>query len=86
VGLGLIYAFAIEPVFSGLSSLNDSLRSVADFLPGANASALSQALTAGNQAFQEAPIDPARSVLVTLLYAVVFVIITALVFRWRDVT
>jgi ABC-2 type transport system permease protein len=87
VGLGLIYAFAIEPVFSGLSGLNDSLRSVADFLPGANASALSQAFqTAGNQAFQEAPIDPARSVLVTLFYAVVFVIITALVFRWRDVT
>jgi ABC-2 type transport system permease protein len=87
VGLGLIYAFPVETVFSGLSSLNDSLRSVADFLPGENTSALSQAFqTAGNPAFQEASIDPARSVLVMLLYAAVFVLITALVFRRRDVT
>ena len=88
VGLGLIYAFAIEPVFAGLSSVSESLRAIADFLPGVSTSVLSLALieTPGNPEFQESLPDPTRSALVMLLYAAVFVLVTALVFRQRDVT
>jgi len=88
VGLGLIYAFVIEQVLSGLSPLSESLRTLVEFLPGVNTSALSQALvvSAGNPTFEEDLLNPARSTLVILLYIMVFVLITLLVFRQRDVT
>ncbi|MDQ3841628.1 MAG: ABC transporter permease [Actinomycetota bacterium] len=88
VGLGLTYAFVVEQVLSGLSILSESLRRVVEFLPGVNTSALSQALvvSAGNPAFEEDLLNPARSTLVILLYIAAFVVITVLVFRQRDVT
>jgi ABC-type transport system involved in multi-copper enzyme maturation permease subunit len=87
VGLGLIYAFTIEPVFSGLLDLSESLRGVNGFLLGTNTSALSQAFqTASNPMLTGDFIDPAQSVLVMLIYATVFVLVVALVFRRRDVT
>lgn len=88
VGFGLIYAFTIEPVSSNLSALNGSLRAIAELLPGANTSTLSLALVeaSGNPALEENLRDPARSAMVVLIYATVFVLTTALVFRQRDVT
>jgi ABC-type transport system involved in multi-copper enzyme maturation permease subunit len=88
VGLGLIYAFVVEQVLKGFSTLSESLRTVVEFLPGVNTAALSQAFVdpAGNPALEEGLINPARAVLVILLYTAVFVLITALVFRRRDVT
>ena len=82
------YAFAIEPVFAGLSALSEALRTVAGFSPGVNTSVLSLTIveTAGNPGFEESLPDPTRSALVMLLYAAVFVLVTALVFRQRDVT
>ncbi len=84
----MIYAFAIEPVSSNLSALNGSLRAIAELLPGANTSTLSLALVeaSGNPALEENLRDPARSAMVVLIYATVFVLTTALVFRQRDVT
>jgi ABC-2 type transport system permease protein len=88
VGLGLIYAFVVEQVFKGFSTLSESLRTVVELLPGVNTAALSQAFVdpAGNPALEEGLINPARAVLVILLYTAAFVLITALVFRRRDVT
>jgi ABC-2 type transport system permease protein len=80
VGLGLIYAFAIEPVFAGLSTLSKFFQTIAELLPGVNTSVLSVAF------FQEGTLDPARAALVMLLYIAVFVLIAALAFRQRDVT
>ena len=85
VGLGLIYAFVIEQALSRLSILSEALRTVARFLPGVNTSSLSRTL-AGDPQFGQELLDPAWSVLVMLLYAAAFVLITALVFRRRDVT
>ncbi len=88
VGLGLIYAFVIEQLLKGVSDLSESLRTVVEFLPGVNTAALSQAFVdpAANPALEEELIHPVRAVLVILLYAAAFVLITALVFRRRDVT
>ena len=88
VGLGLIYVFVIEQVLSGLSILSEFFQTVAEFLPGVNTSTLSQALAgaAENPALGQDLLDPARSVLVMLLYTAAFVLVTALVFQRRDVT
>jgi ABC-2 type transport system permease protein len=85
VGLGLIYAFVVEPVFSGLSALSETLQTITGFLPGENTTVLSVAFV-GNPAFEGGGPDPARSALVLIAYTVVFLLIAALVFRQRDVT
>jgi ABC-type transport system involved in multi-copper enzyme maturation permease subunit len=84
VGLGLIYAFVVEPVFSGLSALSETLQTITGFLPGENTTVLSVAF-AGNPAFEGGGLDPVRSALVLIAYAVAFLLIAALVFRQRDV-
>ena len=87
VGLGLIYSFAVEPALSGLSTMNESVATIARFFPGASTSTLSFAFEATEDpAFSESFLSPVQSALVLLFYIVAFVLIAALVFRRRDVT
>lgn len=89
--VGLLYAFAFEPMFASLSGLNESLQEIVGLLPGVNTSALALtfAETAGdmmlNPALGGGP-GLGRSALVLGAYALIFLVITTLVFWRRDVT
>ena len=88
VGLGLIYVFALEPALSRLLGLYRPLWAVIQFFPEVNTFALSLAFETVEDpaAFGEGLPDPTQSALAALLYTLVFVLITAFVFRQRDVT
>ncbi len=87
VGLGLIYTLILEWWFSALFDLGEFFQMVAEFLPGVNTAALCAALAEAtrNPGVEEVLLVPVRSALIMLLYTVAFVLITALVFRRRDV-
>jgi ABC-2 type transport system permease protein len=88
VGFGLTYAFAIEQVFLGFLSSNESLLQIAQFLLSVNTSALSLAFAepAGNSTLEGGFFDPTRSAIVLIAYTAVFLRITTLVFCRRDIT
>lgn len=81
IGLGLVYALVVETAISGVSSFVTQLDTLYRALPGTNAGALVDALN-GNSA----PTDtPGRATLILVAYLVVFVAITTLAIRQRDV-
>ena len=91
IGLGLAYALVIEGLIFGLgSSLLSSLKNVQQWFPIANTGYLTDSFGAvrirGIRASAPPFADATHAVLVLTVYVVVFVVISAVLVRRRDVT
>jgi ABC-2 type transport system permease protein len=83
IGLGIVYAIAVEGIVINTLSLVSSLQNVQRAFPGANATALVQSF---GRARAAAPlVDPTQAVLVVAGYLVVFLVVSAAALRLRDV-
>jgi ABC-type transport system involved in multi-copper enzyme maturation permease subunit len=86
VGMGLVYALAIEFAVRGTVSGDDGIMAgVRDSLLGSNASALARSFVPDGIAGDVARIGPVRAVLALMLYAVGSSLVAWAVFRRRDV-
>ena len=89
IGLGLVYLLVLESIFLGLAPQSDTVKNIGKALPGKNTSDLANAFGNVPQGFGPpggATEDPTRAVLVLGAYLIVFVVLSALIFRQRDVT
>lgn len=93
MSLGLVYLLALESVVAGILSQNSATETVGLALPGKNAGDLLNSFGQSTQSAQGAAasqqsgletVDPAQSVLVIVVYTLVFLGIAALIFRKRD--
>jgi ABC-2 type transport system permease protein len=83
IGLGIVYAIAVEGVVINTLSLVSSLRNVQRGFPGANASALVDWF---GRARAAAPVvGPTQATLVVAGYLVVFLLVALVLLRRRDV-
>lgn len=87
IGLGLVYALALENIIGTVAFFVDQVESFRRLLLGANTGALSNYFADPNPgSFAEAArIPPERATLVLLAYLVVFLAITGAAIRQRDV-
>lgn len=90
VGLGLVWGLVLENLIRGISGSISWLEALRDWMPGANAGALIAALLPDG-VVPGAPgvvavVSGSRATAVLLSYAVVFVGVSALLVRRRDVT
>lgn len=87
IGLGLVYALALENIVGTVAFFVDQIESFRRLLLGANTSALSNYFADPSPgSFAEAArIPPERATLVLLAYLAVFLLITGLAIRQRDV-
>jgi ABC-type transport system involved in multi-copper enzyme maturation permease subunit len=90
IGLGLIYAIVLEGLVLNLTAQFSWIRAISSWFPGANATALVRsfgtAIRARGGALPAADVGPGQATLVLLVYAAVFVAVTAGLLRARDVT
>jgi ABC-type transport system involved in multi-copper enzyme maturation permease subunit len=88
IGLGLVYAIAVEGIVFGLLGQFSWVRNVEKVFPGANGTALVDSFGSVGRA-PNAPgpvVGPGQAVLVLLAYLVAFVLLSLLLLRRRDVT
>lgn len=83
IGIGLVYTLVVETAVSTVSSFLTQLEGLNNALPGTNAGILADALS-GNPATGATP-SAGQAVAILISYVVVFVAITALITRQRDV-
>jgi ABC-2 type transport system permease protein len=83
IGLGIVYAIAVEGIVINTLSLVSSLQNVQRAFPGANASALVESF--GRTRPTPALVGPTQAVLVVAAYLVVFLIVSAAALRRGDV-
>jgi len=90
VGVGLVYMLVIEGLILGIFGQAEGLREVARALPGSNATALiaSFRLPAGAGAFQQRGplVGAGQAALVLTAYTLVFLLVSGVLMRRRDVT
>lgn len=89
IGLGLIYAFAIEPTINLIVLFNEDLQTVAKLPPGQNAAALVNAFSGTEVPAGATPpvfFDPPYAALALALYTAAFLALAYLAFLRRDVT
>jgi ABC-2 type transport system permease protein len=88
IGLGLVYALAIETILFSLLGQFSWMRNVERAFPGANATALVESFASGPrpQGLPEPLVGAVQGTLVVAAYTVVFLAISALVLSRRDVT
>lgn len=89
IGLGLVWVLVIENLVRGVSFLLEFLETVYNGLLGANAGSVAAAFASTVQG-EDAPgvvtaVGPTQATLVVIAYTVVFILLSALVFRQRDV-
>lgn len=86
IGIGLIYVLLLEGLLGGVLGQLEIVRTIRQFLPGANAGALVTSFgTAIEQQVAQEPIaGPARATLVVALYLVACLLLSAVLFRRRD--
>ena len=90
IGLGLVWVIIENAIIPSLLFENKTFETIRKFLPGENASSLAQYF--GNPLPEEFTggleplVEPGRAILTLSLYAVGFVLISALITRQRDVT
>ena len=86
IGIGLIYVLLLEGLLGGVLGQLEIVRTIQQFLPGANAGALvtSFGTSIEQQAAQEPIAGPARATLVVALYLVTCLLLSAVLFRRRD--
>ncbi len=80
IGLGLIYSLVLETAVSGVAFLIEQVNTARRFLLGANAGALASYFGGS-----DSTIAPECATLILCVYLALFVAITALVIRRRDV-
>jgi ABC-2 type transport system permease protein len=88
IGLGLVYALAIEGVALSLPIEADAYETFRKFLLGENSNSLAALFGSSNEAFGVPPplVDSGQAAWVLGAYAVGFVSLAALLMRRRDVT
>lgn len=90
IGLGLVYAIAVEGIVFGILGQFSWMRSVEKVFPGANATSLVESFGSparGARGNTQGPVVGAeQAVLVLLAYLVAFVVVSAVLLRQRDVT
>jgi ABC-2 type transport system permease protein len=82
IGIGIVYAIAIEGLIVNILSVDSSLKNVQRGFPGANATALVNSF--GTNA-ANALVGPVQAILVVAGFLVVFVLVSAVLLRARDV-
>lgn len=89
IGLGLVYALLLEGVAGTLLAANEDYEAFRKFLLNENSNALINSFGSASPEGLGPPdsiVEPARAVLMLSVYAVVFVVLAALLLRRRDVT
>lgn len=94
IGLGLVYTLVLESLFLRIASFqSETVAKISKALPVRNATDLASHFGSSQQAAQISnlpaglkPIAPSHAALVLVAYVVVFLAISLLLFRWRDVT
>lgn len=87
IGLGLVYALVLETVVSGVAFFVEQADTLRRLLLGANSSALANYFANPNPGSiaAEGRIPPERATLILLVYISIFLAITAVLIRRRDV-
>jgi len=87
IGGGLTYLFVGEALLGGLLRNTPIVRDVLRFLPGINGDAINAAfpLTIRDSARQTQLVSAGRGVITLLVYLVVFMVLSLLIFQRRDV-
>ncbi|MBA2442270.1 MAG: ABC transporter permease subunit [Rubrobacter sp.] len=86
IGLGLVYLLVLENLFLGLATQNETVQAISETLPVKNTLDLAESFGAVPQGFA-APgeaVEPTQAVLVLGAYAAVFVLLSVLLFKRRD--
>jgi ABC-type transport system involved in multi-copper enzyme maturation permease subunit len=83
IGLGIVYAIAVEGIVINTLSLVSSLQNVQRAFPGANATALVGSF--GRARAAPALVEPTQAVLVVAAYLVLFLVVSAVSLRRSDV-
>jgi hypothetical protein len=83
IGLGIVYAIAIEGLIVNILSVDSSLKNVQRGFPGANATALVNSF--GSNA-ANALVGPTQAILVVAAFLIAFLLVSAVLLRARDVT
>lgn len=88
IGLGLAWSLAVESTLTLLPIQNDAYEAFRKFLLGENTGALADAFGSAPEGFgvPEPLVEPERAALTLAAYAVVFLLVSALILRRRDVT
>jgi ABC-2 type transport system permease protein len=88
IGLGLAWILVVETTIGAIPTENPIVEGIRSVLLGESFLALSGAFASGPSDFAAAPeplVEPGRAVITLLAYIVVFVIISALLLKRRDV-
>lgn len=88
IGGGLVYLFVIESILGRLLANTTGVKEVLKFLPGINAEGLNSAFPLTFRSANGAGpplVDATRGTITLVVYLVVFVLASALLFRRRDV-
>ena len=87
IGLGLVYLLVLESLFLGLPVDNETFQKIGRALPGRNAFDLTLAFGDAPQDFplSGGAIEPTQAALVLMAYLAGFLVLSALLFRWREV-
>lgn len=87
VGLGLIYAYPVETTLALAFTFTRDTRDLLKYLPGQNANALASAFGRfGLDPRERLLFDPPLAALSLVVYAAIFLIVAALIWRSRDVS
>ncbi|BBL79437.1 hypothetical protein RxyAA322_12910 [Rubrobacter xylanophilus] len=89
IGLGLVYLLVLESIFVGLSAQSETVEDVGKLLPFKNSIDLAEsfgALPVGFGGTAGEAVEPSRAVITLGVYAVAFMILSALLLKGRDVT
>lgn len=87
IGIGLVYLLVLENIFLGLASRSETVDAIGKRLPAKNAVDLSDSFGQLPPGFGGAPggsVEPGTAALTLGVYAVVFLALSALLFKWRD--
>ena len=88
IGIGLVYALGLETIIFSLPIQNETFRDAREFFPGQNSTFLANSFfdaDLGGFAPPEPPVEPGQAALVLAAYTIAFVVLSAFVFRRRDV-
>jgi ABC-2 type transport system permease protein len=88
IGLGLVYSLAVEGILFGILGQFSWIKNVEKAFPGANATALIQSLSTLPRSPQnpEPIVGTLQAILVIVAYLVLFLAVSGLILRRRDVT
>ena len=87
IGLGLVYALLLEGIAATLLAANDRFEPALEFLFNENSYALinSFSQTSGGLGAPQSIVEPGRAALTLAAYTLIFVLLSALLLRRRDV-